>query len=235
MIGYEEATGNPIYKQVKTETPKARKYNINMLAKMAGQKQAGRYYWLNTQCLTEDRGIEVRLFPYITTPEGLKKVVEFTQRAFMDYFLMKKTQSDLKMLLDFYKNARLKRFRSSALSQMQELVRISLGIKHLRQFWNLTPRSNGKFPSGDIQLILASWYKENPKILIESKRDKEFVKYYKESGALDRQQTVNGFQDYTDFYNTLRENEQENEIELDFDEDFDENDDSDEPVGAIPS
>ncbi|HLN19364.1 MAG TPA: hypothetical protein VK255_04330 [Patescibacteria group bacterium] len=197
----------------KKDIPKARKFNVTFLQKLNKQQNSGRYYWLNTVCLREGQGIEIRLFPYITTPKGLQKVIDFTQNTFIDYFLMKKTQADLKILTDFQVGARLKRFRPNALSPLNELVRSALGINHLRNFWFLRPEST--YPTGDIQLIMANWYKENPKILIQSARDKDFIRDFMSGniGSNCFSYARNSFNRYNKIWNTISGIDHENEQE----------------------
>lgn len=60
-----------------------------------------RYRWLNTECITEGQGIEVRVFPYLQTVEGLREVLSFTKTVFLRYYLLPKTQKRVRDIQSF--------------------------------------------------------------------------------------------------------------------------------------
>ena len=167
---------------IESKKVRARDYRISMLSKINKQQNSGRYYWLNTVCLAERQGIELRIFPHVTTSQGLNQVINFTKKTLLDYWNMKKTQESLADLTAFHKAAQLKRIRTASLTELDNLVLTSLGVVHLRDFWNLEPI--GCYPRGDVQMILAGFNKTKKKFLVESSRDAEFVRNLEANGYL---------------------------------------------------
>lgn len=58
----------------------------------------GRRRWLNPQSVDEGTGMEIRIFPFLQTYDGVKQTMKFMKDVLLDYYLLPETQVEINLL-----------------------------------------------------------------------------------------------------------------------------------------
>lgn len=111
-----------------------------------------RYYWINTECLLSGKGIELRIFPYLQTTNGVQEVINFTKRVMFTYWQKPKVQRRAKMIEQYYKVLASRNINMRKLNEYEKILMNALSI-------------NGRSPlkqSSDSIEFLMDLYKRKP-------------------------------------------------------------------------
>ncbi len=116
------------------------------------KRSRDRYYWINTECLMSGKGIELRIFPYLQTTNGVQEVVNFTKKVLMAYWSKPKVQRRAKMIQTYFEVLASRNINMRKLNEYEKILMNSLSI-------------NGRSPfrqSSDSIEFLMDLYKKKP-------------------------------------------------------------------------
>lgn len=104
-----------------------------------------RYYWLNTQCLSGGKGIELRIFPYLQTVDGVQEVINFTKEVLYKYWEKPKVQRRAKLIENYYANVASRTLNLRKLNEYEKILLHAL---------NITDRNPLKHSSDSIEFLM---------------------------------------------------------------------------------
>lgn len=114
-----------------------------------------RYRWLNTECIAQGTGIELRIFPHIQTYIGLAKLNEFVKQTLLDYYWKPQTQERLKLLQFYNKKVAQTGIEYTKLNDFKRLIWDALNLEQY----------DPALRTGEIRLILADWCQKQPALI----------------------------------------------------------------------
>ena len=133
-------------------------YSLEDSVKMkAGSQQ--KFLWLTMYGIADEKGAELRIFPYIQSIAGLKAVLNFTKSVLLSYFLMKKTQQRLEDINIFHDQLQKSELIPEKLNEFEKIAlsRLSASLKGCE---------DGLFDDkacGDTKIMLANLFKRKKK------------------------------------------------------------------------
>lgn len=103
--------------------------NSSVLSSVEGVK-AGRerYHWLNTVCLSNNKGIELRIFPYLQTVDGVKQVLDFTKYVIANYWEKPKTKRRARLIEEYFQRVSDCRINYKKLNEYEKILLQALQI-----------------------------------------------------------------------------------------------------------
>jgi len=146
-----------------TETKDYRmKYAIENLNKITIKKYqeereicTGRYRWLNMQSVEEHTGAEIRIFPFLQTYDGVKLIIKFMQELLIEYYELPETKEKIELMKIYNESIKEYGIKDKNLNKMKRMI------------YEYITQSTGRY-SGEICLMLGSWAKKQPSILIKN-------------------------------------------------------------------
>jgi Tfp pilus assembly protein PilN len=101
----------------------------SVLADVEGRKGCrDRYFWINTVSLFSQKGLELRIFPYLQTVEGVKAVLDFTKVVLMNYWTKPSTQRRAKLIEKYYAELSDYQLNLKKLNEYEKILLNALNI-----------------------------------------------------------------------------------------------------------
>lgn len=91
--------------------------------------ERGKYAWLNLQCLSSNMGIEFRIFPYVTSVQGVKELISFVQSVMLEYLENEVPDDAFLLVRDYYHRERSgNRLNIELMSDEEKKLYLSMNI-----------------------------------------------------------------------------------------------------------
>jgi len=81
-----------------------------------------RYYWLNVESLMQGKGMEIRIFPYLQTSNGVQEIINFTKQVIMEYWNKPSVQRKADLIERYYNELAGKRIVTDKLNAYEQVL-----------------------------------------------------------------------------------------------------------------
>jgi len=153
----------------------SQRYEIEELSDIYSKS---RYQWLNYQSLLDGKGLEIRLFPYITTIQGLQDIIDFMQNTLLDYYNLVKDGEvkEKTRALNYFYNWINKNLAD--VKNQSGTIYLKINTSSLNDFMLLNVRSI--FKNCRLEGSLEDFYKKDEIYirLLSRHQDTKFKKYF---------------------------------------------------------